>query len=131
MGVVNVREDHLVLSLSQEVDTMHRPVMIDQVEEMFIKRRLARRLRPSDLEFLAKRLVPHLFPEEGDGTSHLEETHDHVVHGEHGFGLYEIGDVAIIVDSSGSESRSSAFPAESTDQGQAGLLLLVTRKTCR
>lgn len=107
---------------------MDAPVMVDQIQEMLIKRRLARRLRSRDLEFLTKRLIAHLFPKEGDTPSDLEETHDHVVHSENGLGLDKVGDVAIIVDTSGPESSSSAFPAESTDQSEARLWLLLSTR---
>lgn len=107
---------------------MDAPVMIDQIQEMLIKRRLARRLRSRDLEFLTKRLIAHLFPEKRNAASDLEETHDHVVHSENGLGLDKVGDVAIVVDTPGPESSSSAFPAESAYQGETRLWLLLSAR---
>lgn len=131
MCVVDIREDRLVFSLTQQVDTVHGPVMIDQVQKVLVKRRLARCLRSSDLKFLTKRLVSDLFPKEGHTSSDLKETHHDVVHGEDGLGFDKVGDVAIIVDASGSEPRSGTFPSEPTDQSETGLLLLIPGKARR
>lgn len=102
----SVAQHHLLVSLSEKIQTELRPVVKQTPLKMALKRRLGASVAPRELdsEYTASRLEPGLLPEERNKTTDLDKGYDAVVNVDRLLRLGKVCHVTFIIHTTYVES---------------------------